>query len=229
MLEYARRDLAKQSADVQKNLSFQKSSIEEFNAEEFDSMLSLGVIGYMPTDDSLFELASRVLRKNGYYIVSFRNRLFNLFSISERTVNEANSDTFSGLVHEASELYKKVDKAAIKHVLKNLHEVAGQLLKDDILDAAVEESPSVREGKTYRSEIEARQTTPAEAIATAQKFGFAAEQLYGVHPHLAVPGLNHLLPPLVYNRLCDSLIPLESSPVSLLWSSVFIGVFKKVK
>ena len=228
MIKHAQMELKKQSAEVRRRVTFDQKPLEEVETDSYDALTAMGVIGYLANDALLFELASRVLRKKGYMIISFRNRLFNLYSISHRTIREITENQFTTLSDEASELYQKIDKNKVLHFLKELHKVSGQLLKDGALDIEAIESPSMRKGKQYASEIEARQTTPRQAIKTAMQYGFQTLQLYGVHPHFSVPGLNTLLPPQVYNRLSDSLIPLETTPASLLWSSVFIGVFQKI-
>lgn len=228
MLEHTAKVLNNMPDEVKARVKLEKSSIESFVAKDYDSMLSMGVIGYMPSDDVLFELASKVLRKGGYYIVSFRNRLFNLYSISDRTLRESNEGNLERLVKEAGDLYKSIDVSMVTKVLQELHNITGHLLKEGVLDKVEPTSPSEKMGKTYQVEIEARQTTPNEAAETAKRYGFELQKYYGVHPHFIVPGLNQLLPPQIYNMLSDSLIPLESTPTSLLWSSVFIGVFKKI-
>lgn len=227
MLNIAKSELEKQSEEIRSRITYKQQSLELVKVTGYDALTAMGVIGYLENDEVLFDLASKVLREKGYFIVSFRNRLFNLFSVSHRTINEATDGSFPDLVEEASDLYQKVDKNLTLQFLKQLHEVTGQLIEGGALDVEAAESPSMKKGNQYVSGIEARQTTPGQAVKIASEFGFETRHLYGVHPHFSVPGLNNLLPPQVYNRLSDSLISLENTPVGLLWSSAFIGVFQK--
>jgi 2-polyprenyl-3-methyl-5-hydroxy-6-metoxy-1,4-benzoquinol methylase len=209
-------------------LSFELKSVDQLGLEEnnYDAITAMGVIGYLNSDEALFKAASRNLSQHGYLIVSFRNRLFNLFSISKRTLAEVNKGTFGQLMEEIDKLYEKIDNKIIFDFISELHAVTGEILEDKKL--LLESNQSPRE-EFFTSDIEARQTTPRDAEKTAKKCGFESISFTGIHPHLSVPKLNKILPPQIYNRLCDSLIPFENSPESLLWSSVFIGVFQKIE
>lgn len=228
MITSAISELSKQSTQIRERITFECNPIDAIMvSDKYDAVTAMGLIGYFDNDASLFEIASKYLRDKGYFIVSFRNRLFNLFSISHRTIREVDEGNFDSLVQESSDIYHEIDIEDLRLFLSQLHEVSGLLLKDETLHCQSKESPSTKQGKSYVANYEARQTTPKEAIEMANQFGFKTLFFRGVHPHFTVPGLNQMLPPQVYNRLSDSLIPLEANPISLLWSSVFIGVFQK--
>jgi len=229
MIEHAIQNLSKIGSNVASKVRFQLGSIEDLGLASFDLMTAMGVIGYFPNDNLLFETGKKVLKDNGYLVVSFRNKLFNLYSISNRTIKEAENGAFSQLVEEAAELYQQIDRKDVRKFIESLHYITGKMLEGKLLESesGPQPTPSKAGGKEYTSVIEARQTTPKQAQQIAADCGYYTINLYGIHPHITVPGLNELLPYQVYNRLSDSLIPLESTPVSLLWSSVFIGVFQK--
>ena len=228
MISIAKSELSKQSVQIRDRITFECKPIEAIKvSEKYDAVTAMGLIGYLGNDELLFEIASRSLRDEGYFIVSFRNRLFNLFSISHRTIREVEEGNFNSLVQEASEFYHEISIEEVRLFLSQLHAMSGLLLKDETLLFQSKESPSTKQGISYTSNYEARQTTPKEAIEVANRCGFKALFFRGIHPHFAVPGLNQKLAPQVYNRLSDSLIPLEAKPISLLWSSIFIGVFQK--
>ncbi len=227
MLEKAIENLSRQDSLTKSRVSFEENTIKDIDYSDFDAVTAMGVIGYFDSDDVLFEIVSRQLRQGGYFIVSFRNRLFNLFSISNRTLNEVNTNSFSDLVQEVESLYSSIDKESFNQVIKNLHLITGELLTSENMKSLSEDSPSKQAKKEYSTAIEARQSTPQQAVTTASKYNFSVEKIYGIHPHLMIPSINNAISPQVYNRLCDGLIPLEEKPVSLIWSSVFIAVFKK--
>jgi len=229
MLSSARDLLGVKSIDVQSRVLFKCSSVTELDVSGFDALTAMGLIGYLPSDKELFEVAINTLRPGGYLLISFRNRLFNLFSLSYRTLKEIDGGHFDKLYEEINTLYKKLDLKSVRCFLEQLHAITGQLLSEQLEVEGPDELPSAQKGKVYTSEFEARQTTPAEACELAKNCGFEILGLQGVHPHLALPGMNKLLPSQVYNRLSDSLLPFECEPLGLLWSSVFIGVFKKKK
>jgi 2-polyprenyl-3-methyl-5-hydroxy-6-metoxy-1,4-benzoquinol methylase len=227
MLANAKQLIAKMSPEIKTRVSLKQSSIENLGESDYDVLTCMGVIGYLESDEMLFRIAAKSIRPNGYFIASFRNRLFNLFSLSHRTLAEIKAGEFERLYKEASELYLQVDESASQAFLEQIHAISGNLDKERNSFDESAKSPSETKGQVYSSEFEARQTSPREARASAEKCGFDVVDLRAVHPHLAVPGLNKMLPPRVYNQLCDSLIPLEGHPLALLWSSVFIGVFQK--
>lgn len=229
MIASATQSTTKLNPEVAGRLRFQLGSLQDIKSTQHDAVTAMGVIGYLPSDTLLFEIGSRLLRDKGYMVISFRNRLFNLYSITNRTIREVENGTFAELVNEASEYYQQFDRDEFKSLLISLHAITGRLLDDGALDKPVnfELSPSKAKGKKYSSTIEARQTSPKQAIQIAKDCGFDTVQLYGVHPHITLPAINELLPFQIYNRLSDALIPLEATPISLLWSSVFIGVFQK--
>lgn len=227
MLSIANELIASKSAEVRSRVTFRAAAIDNLDSAEFDALTSMGVIGYLSSDDQLFNVAATCLRSRGFLIVSFRNRLFNLFSLSHRTLTEIQSGEFNRLYLEASDLYKQISEPMSLAFIQQLNQITGELSTESPTFRESSRLPSEQKGQSYTSSFEARQTTPREARETADRCGFNVLEIHGVHPHFAVPGLNQMLPPQVYNRLCDSLIPFESTPLALLWSSVFIGVFQK--
>ena len=53
-------------------------------------------------------MASQKIKRNGLLIVSFRNHLFNLFSMSFRTLQDVEKGKFSKLTEESDSYYKPV-------------------------------------------------------------------------------------------------------------------------
>ena len=229
MIVHAKTNINNLKPEIAERIKLHLGSLEKVASGPYDAMTAMGVIGYFPSDKILFEIGSRILRNRGYMIISFRNRLFNLYSISHETIQEVETGKFSWLVSETLELYRQIDKGDLRLFLKSLHNITREILEDGSLDNPVTSatSPSKAKGKEYSSVIEARQTTPKQAMEVAKDCGYETVKLYGVHPHINLPSLNEMLPFQIYNRLSDSLIPLEKTLTSLLWSSVFIGVFQK--
>jgi hypothetical protein len=178
---------------------------------------------YLKNDEKLFKMANANLKKDGYLLVSFRNRLFNLFSISHRTINESKNGCLEKLISEANSYYKNIDIEKVKIFLNELQCACSAVLtsQDDFFTFS--NSTDI----PYSVDIEPRQSTPQDAETVATKYGFCAEKFVGVHPHFAVPGLNKLLPPMVYNKICDCFNVFEDEKIAMLWSSMFIGSFIK--
>jgi len=189
-----------------------------------DAVTSMGVIGYLLDDAGIFQEASRLLRSNGVFIVSCRNRLFNMVSISDYTLREIEQGSAGELIREIRDLFEEVPHEDAVKFVESLAQASNGLLSKM---AVKTESPINLSDTAFTTSIEPRQHTPKGLATTAMENGFENAGFYGVHPHLMMAGFNKLLPPYVFNNLSDALNVLDHHPLSLIWSSVFIGVFRK--
>jgi len=222
-------------AEVRSRLKFARADLRTLSNEltlgTYDAVTAMGVIYYLPEDDALFSCARDLLKPGGLFVVSFRNRLFNMVSISDHTVKEIESGAAPELISEIEELYHPIPQESVTLFIENLKQAVRQIPGDARQSVDESKSPATRDiGKTasdYSFNIEGRQHTPRQLTAEAARFGFTNTGYYGVHPHLLVPKLNKRLTPQVFNQLSDCLCAFESLPISLIWSSQFIGVFEK--
>lgn len=225
--EQAREALPKKTGD---RITFKVADVDghRLPPQSFDAVSALGVIGYLPDDDILFETAADLLRAGGLFVMSCRNRLFNMNSPSFRTSEEIKSGHALGLLEELRECYQPIPTDAVAAVAERFETLPVRLNAI----AASGETPSNEGPKqptgSLDPKFEARQHTPKQVSATAAKFGLKARAFHGLHPHLIDPNVNWLLPPGFFNVLADCLEPLSQHPVSLAWSSVFVGVFEKM-
>jgi len=188
-------------------------------AQSAEAVTSLGLIGYLDDDDSLFIEADRLLRPGGLFIVSCRNRLFNMTSITRRTIKEIDQGDAHQLASEIMELSKTIPSNDASNFLQEVAQISPAM---DVLPQGtytVPPSPS--------NAVEARQQTPGSLRTTADSYGFELVNYYGINPHLLPPSIARSLPPYIYNQLSSTLESLSHLPISLTWSSVFIGVFRK--
>lgn len=223
MIQSSTRIAATADAKTRARVRFVEASLERtpLGPESMDAAVSMGVIGYLPEDEILFKEAARILRPGGLLIVSCRNRLFNMVSISDYTLREIQSGGAAELVHEIKELMQKVPPQEAAAFAKALAEASS-----DAAAQTLEYTPA-KPAAAYKFSIEARQHTPRQLQREAERCGFQTQATYGVHPHLLMAALNRSLPRGFYNRLSSSLDCWGHLPVSLIWSSVFIGVFRK--
>jgi len=189
-------------------------------ASSMDAVTAMGLIGYLEDDKSLFEEAARLLLPSGLFIVSCRNRLFNMTSISHRTLREIDGNNAHQLAVEIMELSTSIPPDDADKFIKQLKHVSSELET-----TAPEETPT--EVLPPTETIEARQQTPNGLRATAESCGFEFVEYYGINPHLLQPFIARSLPLHFYNILSSALEPLAHLPISLAWSSVFLGVFRK--
>lgn len=229
MLEVAESRRAELPKNIQNRVHFLRGEAGKIKLnEKFDVVTALGFIGYLPNDGVLFNIANALLKPNGYVIVSCRNRLFNMRSISFRTKDEIKNQNALNLVNELEALYHQVPAKDADRFIKRLKEVSKKLPEKTAYDKELMQSPSEKHmpfNLTLKSQ--ARQSTPSQLEKTASKYGFKHKAYYGVHPHLMDPNLNKMLPPQIFNKISGCLESLEHLPISLTWSSIFIGAFQK--
>jgi 2-polyprenyl-3-methyl-5-hydroxy-6-metoxy-1,4-benzoquinol methylase len=222
---------SKASIDIQKKVNFEHSPITNNKQKDgkFDVCIAMGVIGYFDLDSELFNEAKRLLKPNGIFIVSCRNRLLNMQSLSFRTIDEVRGGSAVNLIEEIEGLYARVPDYKVNSMIKNLKESVNDLSEKNIYDNEKMKSPSDKsiDGQSYKPYFEPRQHTPKELKKNAILCGFSNVSYHGVHPHIMDPNINKLLPPKVFNKVSSCLEVLEDLPISLTWSSVFIGTFIK--
>ena len=222
--EARRRDLA-EASQVQIKFTLGDLEANDLPDSAFDAVTSMGVIGYLDNDAPFFQAADRLLKPGGRLVVSSRNRLFNMNSLSFRTLNEIDAGAAPDLIAEMSEYCQPVPDDVAEALVARLQTLPSTLAG---LEAAHQKQSAGSLVETTEPEIEARQHTPRERNASAAARGFKCRSVHGIHPHLLDPRLNRLLPPGLFNALAAPLEALENQPVSLLWSSVFIAVYEKM-
>ncbi|MCK4589160.1 MAG: methyltransferase domain-containing protein [Nanoarchaeota archaeon] len=237
MLEKANHKLSLLPEEVSTKTKFIHKNFINDNLPEnvFDVATSMGFIGYLDNDDILFSKVNKMLKPKGIFIVSCRNRLFNMASISHYTIREIRNGAAKKLIDEIEELYSKIPNKEAQQFVENIKKQVTEVssFMEQHLELEKDKEPISTETSSRPikyadlTSINPRQHTPKELSASAEKSGFSCLGFYGAHPHLFIPKLNYLLPPQIFNRLSDSLQAFEKLPISLIWSSCFIGVFQK--
>lgn len=230
MIRIAQDAHSKLSPQLQEQVKFICQPFEDYEGfkDSFDAVVAMGVIGYLPSDEALFNIAKQLLKSGGLFLVSCRNKLFNMTSITHRTIKEIEQGEALSLISEIEELYEKISPQDTDELIKSLKEIVKELPDKTLYSKDEMLSPSEKKtNHSYTMNMEARQHTPKRLAKSAQDCGFKHQEYYGVHPHIIAPRINWLLPPKIFNKLSMCFEALEQLPVSLIWSSVFLGVFKK--
>ena len=226
MLSIANEASAKIKQEYLGKVEFVQSDIidNKVTKSSYDVISALGVIGYLPDDASIFREAHRILKSGGSFIVSCRNRLFNMVSISDHTLREIEFGTAKPLIEEIQSLYQQVPDVDSANFISLLSELSNSLTFGTKPDLGIRKQNTTPE---VTMSIDARQHTPKELCASAEEHGFKHQAYYGINPHLLMARLNNLMPPNFYHTISSSLSALDHLPVALIWSSEFIGVFTK--
>jgi hypothetical protein len=183
----------------------------------------MGVIGYIDNEVHFLKHINKLLKKNGKLIISSRNRLFNIQSLSFRTLNELNKKKFKQLYDEMKTYYKPLKSKSINIFLENISNLNFKKHRNKDKNTNKKNLK-----KNYAPFTEPKQQTPMEIINLSKKSKFKVSKFYGVHPHIIDPELNKMLPAKIFNQLSDALTAFEEEKISLVWSSVFISLLKKI-
>jgi len=231
MIEICKCVLKEQEINIQNNVKFYNRSIFDNGLEEekYDIVIAMGVIGYLDDDDILFNEIKRLLKPGGVFLVSCRNRLFNMQSVTHRTINEINNGKSINLINELSSLSKQVPISTVNSMVKKLKTIAKEIPEHLSYDKGNMKKPAEKRANnpSYKIELDPRQHTPKDLENNAINHKLSIKSFHGVHPHLINPEVNKLLPPKIFNMMSSILEPLEEHPVSLTWSSVFIAEIQK--
>jgi 2-polyprenyl-3-methyl-5-hydroxy-6-metoxy-1,4-benzoquinol methylase len=153
------------------NATFLTASIFDFPVENdsLDVISANGFIEYISHEqlDQFFENSHKQLRKNGSLVFGTRNRLFNIVSMNQYTLDEIESGN--------------LDKLAIESV-----RVAGISNPEELLNTdTVELEPATRKHtNTGGIEVTTRfQFTPAQLVKMLHAKGFTVKELCPVHIH----------------------------------------------
>lgn len=229
MLETCKQRLEAEHPELNGEISFSREDIKSLSNkitdEKYDLIVAFGLIGYLDSDEQFFEIIEGISKTNTRLILSCRNELFNMTSISDNTKREINSRNAIKLIDEIDALYNEpLSKEKCCEFMTRLKNALEHI--EELGDLQIVEE-TVSKGNDGVGEIQPRQSTPKGITNTASAFGWINNGYHGVHPHLLLPRLNHKLPTQVFNILSDALCTFEDDDISLIWSSVFIAEFVK--
>lgn len=221
MLAEARARLASLPAGVRARVSLTHADMYRngIAGGSVDAVAAIGVLETEPSDAMLFAEARRLLRPGGVFVVSCRNRLFNLVSVNRHTRGELDAGTLGELLAETEELLAASSAPSTAAALAGF----GERLRDGAAlprgDAIAAAPPAVRIGET-------RQHTPGQLKRFAHANGFHGGTAIGVHPHPLPPVLESLAPE-AYNRIAAAAEAFQHEPIGLVWSSAFVAAFTR--
>lgn len=209
---------------IQRNVKFEYAEFTNLiNRKEeygvFDYIVAFGLIGYIESDELFFEVISELSGPCTQLFLSCRNRLFNVTSVSNNTVDEIDSNSIKSLITEIEQYYEgNISHEEAEVFLTKLGNAINEISNIDYTKIShIEDKVALN--------VQPRQETPKEITEVAKMFSFQMKKFYGVHPHLLLPRFNRMLPPQIFNILSDALCVFEENNISLIWSSVFICHF----
>ena len=190
-----------------------------------DAVTALGLIEYLPEDAGLLAEAHRLLRPDGRFAVSCRNRLYNLLSANAYTERELTGGTALALLDELRGTLEGVEASDVNALAHELASAATDLARAVELDNADDEAPTRDHPATFAEER--RQHSPGELRRSAEAAGLVGVALFPVHPH-PLPPVTESVAPRVYNRLALAWQrALGGRPLGLAFCTAFVATFEK--
>jgi len=187
-------------------------------ASSVDAVLALGVTEWLESDAAIAAETARVLRPGGVAVVSFRNRLFNLFSMNSYTSAEIDDGEIARLVEECrAEFARGMEACSADDAAAALHEATARLATPPTGE---------RVDPLPRRPVDLRQHTPAESAAAYAVDGLAHEETVFTHFHPFPPGFESANPR-AFNHLALALESLARTPVGALMASGFLTVLRR--
>jgi len=195
-------------------------------AGDADAVTAIGLVEYLDTDDGFFREAARLLRPGGVLVVSCRNRLFNLASLNDYTQREIEGGAARALLAELRGFASDAGgHDRLKEFVARLREGVDELGEALAEDGGEACRPAAPAGVPAFARPR-RQHSPGELAMAAASHGFSSPAFMSVHPH-PLPPTFEAIAPRFYNRLAAAMEAFERTPVSLVWSSAFLGVFSR--
>lgn len=163
-----------------KNLKFENKDALKFDPDvKYDVVAANGFIEYFSEKDlkKITKKIHSILRKNGVFIISSRNRLFNVFSLNNFTDLEIKSKKIPDLIKETMQL--------INLDFKSFKKVNGLQF----------ETIKYKQPKTGVNVDLINQYTPKQLIKFYAKNGFEAINISGINYHPVIPSFktNHYI------------------------------------
>jgi SAM-dependent methyltransferase len=225
MIEQANQLKGKQEQGTAGKLHFQLGDAVDTKLESgsFDAVVGMGLIEYLPEDDKLLAEAFRLLKPGGVFLVSCRNKLFNLTSANDYTKKELERGTIAALLDDAVErLSGEISPKVLEGFVDRLEEALPRMRGALALDLGEAEKKHLKPPFTE----ERRQHAPAQLWEAARQNGFSSSKFVGVNPHPLRLEFKFIAPRF-FAQFARAYESLEETQSSLMWSSAFIGVFEK--
>jgi ubiquinone/menaquinone biosynthesis C-methylase UbiE len=188
-----------------------------YEESRFDLLIASGLLEYLEADDAFLVEAHRVLRPGGKAVVTFRNSLFNIFSVNEYTAAAMQEEGAKSLLGEL-----------IRQFSEQSDQIDGQLMRrfrDDLIRGCSKVANEVfepcQDSDPWVFTMERRQHTPAEVRQKFKDMGLSVDRLLFWHFHPFPPIVSRRFPRLTV-ELGKAMEVLRETPVGAMLASGFI-------
>jgi len=183
-----------------------------YTDEKFDVVIAMGLIEYVFDLDDFFGLVYNLLNKNGIAYIESKNKLFNLFSANDYTINTENKEQ---LIRELDEI-KYLSPKKVEDVVYETYKGIGLQLKEINED---------KKEDYERYPFNLPQYSPKELINYFKNKQLSPKKIIYYHCHPFPPRYNNGCIGL-FNDLSLLMQPLGYTPVGALICSAYVMVIK---
>ncbi len=194
--------------------------------ERFDVLTAMGLLEYLENDFAFFETVKRLLNSGGYAFIECRNRLFNITSGNQYTLEAADSGDLKKLISQLDRIqkYSPTSIKEIRKILMDLFSKIGSAIINDS-DTKVLNQDEIPIVKKYPSTLVRRQHTPEELEDVLKRVGLKLKYVIYYHCHPYFPRYEKSFPA-IFNRIAFLMQPIGYTQLASTICSAFVAVIE---
>ena len=194
-------------------------------SRKYDAAIATGIIEYMEEDLPLLASMSEAVKLGGRVFVACRNKLFNVTTANDYTLELLNNGTLCEKIGEISEvgLFSDVqfeDSVRLQESVVNNFSMVSERFNELVEHEAIDEIQDFPEKMTRRFH------SPLEMRALGKEVKLVLENVVYFHIHPFPPKFEKAFPAL-YNALSLALQPLGQTALGAHIGSGFVAVYQK--
>lgn len=227
MIAEARQMLLKEFPAMDGSKVFHAKDVLNLDMEErFDVVTAMGLLEYLENDFAFFETVKRLLNSGGYAFIECRNRLFNITSGNQYTLEAADSGDLKKLISQLDRIqkYSPTSTIEIRKILMDFFSKIGSAMINDS-DTKVLSQDEIRIVKEYPSTLVRRQHTPEELEHVLKRVGLKLKYVIYYHCHPYLPRYEKLFPA-IFNRIAFLMQPIGYTQFASTICSAFVAVIE---
>lgn len=215
---------AHQYANLKKIHSCATTLNEKLAGNKYDVIICIGMIYYLEDDSIIYKIMKDNLKTDGTAIITYRNKLFNLFPNSKKM--DDNKDTLYQIYHDTKSFPSNIDTQKFREYLislKNQVDLALKKIDFSFTNTVTEEKAATSTNNSLESQqLLGRQHLPSQVESQAKDYNLILNAIYGIQPHHLLAKNENSIVNQCFQILSVPLWHLCAYPESLLWSSHFM-------
>ncbi|MDO8594523.1 MAG: class I SAM-dependent methyltransferase [bacterium] len=220
MIATAKQLLKKAMPTASADAVFSVEDVDSLKGDEvFDIITGMGIVEYLLDADAFFSRLGERVTKGGYAFIESRNKLFNLFSANQYTV-QSDITALVKARDTVARLSPIQDSKEIEQLVRNTYRTIGEHLQ--IINP--QKTLAKKEFEKYPFTLP--QYTPQEIEVLCKRNRLTLKYIIYYHPHPFPPSFISSFPH-VFNRIAYDMEPLGYTPIGATICSSFIAVIQK--